>query len=262
MKKTLIALIVATSAVVSGSSMAWTGGDFNGSVDFGGTISPAPVKNPWEVSSGTAVTDLNYQISANTQKITIPVNKNIPVLGVRTIEAAFFNGASGLSPQISYNNFVDFSKASQGVGTLTLDVKNNDDDTKIGTMSVAFYAGAGYVSANNKDDSNVQQGSLYANAAGNAFFGGVPRSASMIDAEPWVTVATLNPEYVANFQNSNTSVGMFTPSKTSLNNKGLKYSAFYGAAIKSGASVNISLDRKPYAAINWKASLPVTVSYM
>ncbi len=40
MKKTLIALAVAASAAVSGSAMAWSNGDFNGSVDIGGTVTP------------------------------------------------------------------------------------------------------------------------------------------------------------------------------------------------------------------------------
>lgn len=37
MKKTLIALAVAASAVVSGSAMAWTGGGNGGSLELGGT---------------------------------------------------------------------------------------------------------------------------------------------------------------------------------------------------------------------------------
>lgn len=47
MKKTLIALAVAVSAV-SGAAHAWTTGDFNGSFDMNGTITADAYKDKWE----------------------------------------------------------------------------------------------------------------------------------------------------------------------------------------------------------------------
>lgn len=261
MNKTLLALALAT-ATVSGSAMAWQSGDFNGSFDLGGVINVPRVDNPWEVSAASAVTNFNYQLTTGESSFNITVPGNIPVLGIRTVRADFFNGGLGISPQVSYNNSVDFAKASNGIGTLSLDVLDSSNSSKIGTMTVPFYAGAGYASANKADGSNVLQGSLYAPNSGNAFFGGVPTATAKVDAQPWVTVAALDPEYVANFQNQNASVGMFTNTKTSFNNDGLKYTAFYGSGIKAGANVSISLDKKLYADTNWKASLPITVSYM
>ncbi|EEU0721020.1 fimbrial protein, partial [Escherichia coli] len=46
MKKTLIALAVAASAV-SGMAHAWTNGDFNGSVDIGGSITADDDRQKW-----------------------------------------------------------------------------------------------------------------------------------------------------------------------------------------------------------------------
>ena len=64
MKKTLIALAVAASAVVSGSAMAagWEQNGTGGSVDLGGTLTPVEKATPWEVKVGDAVTGLDGQI--------------------------------------------------------------------------------------------------------------------------------------------------------------------------------------------------------
>ncbi|HCN8216144.1 TPA: hypothetical protein N6448_004795, partial [Escherichia coli] len=73
MKKTLIALAVAASAVVSGSAMAWTANGDGGSVDLGGTLTPTDVMTPWEVKVGAAVNDLNAAIRKGDTKVDIPV---------------------------------------------------------------------------------------------------------------------------------------------------------------------------------------------
>ena len=67
MKKTLIALAVAASAAVSGTSMAavgeWTPGGEGGSFEMRGTLVVAGADaNPWEVKVGDAVTGLDAQI--------------------------------------------------------------------------------------------------------------------------------------------------------------------------------------------------------
>ncbi|MBC0343796.1 hypothetical protein FSF51_024035 [Escherichia coli] len=54
MKKTLIALAVAVSAV-SGAAHAWTTGDFNGSFDMNGTITADAYKDKWEWMVGGAL---------------------------------------------------------------------------------------------------------------------------------------------------------------------------------------------------------------
>ncbi|HFI4472209.1 TPA: fimbrial protein, partial [Escherichia coli] len=56
MKKTLIALAVAASAVVSGSAMAWTNGNFNGSVDIGGSVTVGDnFAQKWAWQTGTSL---------------------------------------------------------------------------------------------------------------------------------------------------------------------------------------------------------------
>ncbi|EFJ2207767.1 fimbrial protein, partial [Escherichia coli] len=54
MKKTLIALAIAASAA-SGMAHAWMTGDFNGSVDIGGSITADDYRQKWEWKVGTGL---------------------------------------------------------------------------------------------------------------------------------------------------------------------------------------------------------------
>lgn len=108
MKKTLIALAVAASAVVSGSAMAWTGGGNGGSLELGGTLAPQDKYIPWETSVGAAVSDLNAQIIKGEKAVSISHTSAIPVLGIRNV-ANGFTGLPLIDPQIDYKGAVDAS---------------------------------------------------------------------------------------------------------------------------------------------------------
>ncbi len=78
MKKTLIALAVAASAVVSGSAMAaWTANGGGGQVEIGGSLTPVTKATPWETAVGAAVTNLNGQVQKNDTKLEITVPKTL-----------------------------------------------------------------------------------------------------------------------------------------------------------------------------------------
>lgn len=257
MKKTLIALALGAT-VVSGSAMAWQGGDFNGSLNIGGTLKPSQIQNPWEVEVGQAVSDINGSMIAGNKKASIDVKKAISVLGIRTVQNQPFQGAPGLSPMITYaNNAVDFSNAKAGTGVLTLDV-SDAGNTKIGTLTAPIYAGAGASSAK-PDGTEAKKLAVYANTVGNAFLGGLPENAALADRDPWVTVAAINPDYVANFDDQ--KAADFDVSKTAFASRSYQYSGFYGSGIPAGSKINVMLDNPIQADTQWKASLPITVSY-
>lgn len=74
MKKTLIALTVAVSAVASGSAMAsdWVPDGSGDPVELGGgTLAPAAKVIPWEVEVGDAVTGLDAPIQKGQQNVSI-----------------------------------------------------------------------------------------------------------------------------------------------------------------------------------------------
>lgn len=256
MKKTLIALALAATAV-SGSAMAWTSSGTGGSMEFSGTLTPAENVTPWEVLVGAAVSNLNAEIKTGSKIASIPVNTAVPVLGIRTALSQAFQGATGITPQIDYKGAIDTSKFTNGVTTLTLDVKDTSD-AKIGVLTAPLSAAAvqSYLGGN--------QYSIYAYAAGNAFWGGLSTTntgAAQGSSAAKALINSINADFMAKYitqggeERSGSVGGSFTSTSST-------YSAAYGAGIVAGATAQLTLDNPAASdAIAWKASLPITVSY-
>lgn len=266
MKKTLIALAVAASAAVSGSAMAWVSNGTGGNVDLGGTLTPVEKVTPWEVKTGAAVTGLDAEIMKNQKVVKIALTKAAPVLGIRNKDSNGFRGKSGgeLVPQISYGTAVDINGFSSGVTTLTLDAFNKDGD-KLGTMVAPFSAAA---IINWSSESSGRTGSLRAMASqhGGAFFGGVGKTESSVPSSvdaSHALISSLDSDYVAKFQFGNEKETRIQDNEDFHNETNIFRSA-YGAGIEQGKTIELTLDNPAAgdAQIQWKASLPVTVSYM
>ncbi|WP_105461997.1 hypothetical protein [Escherichia coli] len=259
MKKTLIALAVAASAAVSGSAMAWTANGTGGSVELGGTLTPADVVTPWEVKTGNAVTGLDADIRKGDTKVDITVKNAIPVLGIRVADAIkkTFIGGPGIAPQINYHGAVNTNAFDAGTVPVNLVVKDVQDQ-KIGTMVVDMLA-YGESSWSNTEYPGKKQ--LFAVNAGDAFFGGLGHDISSVFANGlYERVAAIDSEFVANYTNQNVKN---EPAGVELFDTPAIFSGFYGSGIEQGKIIKITLDQAATgdAPIQWKASLPVTVSY-
>ncbi|WP_105448003.1 hypothetical protein [Escherichia coli] len=256
MKKTLIALAVAASAAVSGSAMAWTANGSGGSVDLGGTLTPVTKATPWEVKVGDAVTGLDGQIQKGQKEVSITVKNTIPVLGIRTIESKAFQGKAGISPQVDYQGAIDVSKFNNSRVPLTLKV-NDLQGQKIGSLTVNMGSqaiGSGTGSWNKK--------AVMFAEAGEGFSGAIPTGYSGLLTNE-VIVDSLFPGSMDNFDAQGLII-TYEALNTDFSNTRIKYSAAYGAGIEQGQTIKITLDQAASgdAPIQWKASLPVTVTYM
>ncbi|EOP2142974.1 hypothetical protein QSE07_004742 [Escherichia coli] len=258
MKKTLIALAVAASAAVSGSAMAWTANGTGGQVEMGGTLIPADVITPWEVKTGDAVTNLDGQIKKGQQTVAITVNNAIPVLGIRTQTNDAFQGQAGITPQIDYHGSVDMSQSLWGKAPVTLEVFDNASN-KIGSLQTTLTTAAVYSSNNNGADH--QYGALAANTAGTAFFGGLSSLSKALGYSDAVNVLNqISSEFLEKYNQQGATIenGM----SLAFANVNYTYSAAYGSGITQGTAINITLDQAASNdSIQWKASLPITVSY-
>ncbi len=262
MKKTLIALAVAASAVVSGSAMAagWEQNGSGGSVDLGGTLTPVAKVTPWEVKTGDAVTGLDGQVQKGQQAVKIAVNKAIPVLGIRTQTTQAFQGQAGISPQISYGDAVNLDGFSNGVTNVYMEVRNTQGE-KIGMLTAPFFAGAEVSQVNGSRDYKYF---LYANEAGDGFFGGLPKNTDGATNDISTKLNAISSEFTANYTTQGVMEYDKTYGRTSFNAGSVTYSAYYGSGIRSGDTLSITLDQAASgdAPIQWNASLPVTVTYM
>ncbi|HGG2483323.1 TPA: hypothetical protein ACJFTH_004723 [Escherichia coli] len=258
MKKTLIALAVAASAAVSGSAIAWTQNGIGGSVDFSGTLNPKDLVTPWEVKVGDGVNDLNALIKKGQSRVDVAVSKSIPVLGIRTQTNQPFQGQAGISPQINYHGVVDFSQNVWGNAPVTLEVFDNSSN-KIGSLQTTLTTAAVY---SWKKGAELQYGGMAAKTSGDSFFGGLGDFSSALGySDAVVELNGLSNEFLEKYtkQGAVKEIGS-THSFSSVDDT---YSAAYGSGIKQGRVLSITLDQAATgdAPIQWKASLPVTVSY-
>ncbi|EAO9385306.1 hypothetical protein UJ53_004221 [Salmonella enterica subsp. enterica] len=263
MKKTLIALAVAASAVVSGSAMAWDHGGTGGNMKFGGTLIPTAAGNPWEVKVGSDASGLDAVIAEGGSLAKIAVKQPILVLGIRTATNKAFMGRSGFTPQINFGDAVDVDGFDNGVTTLTLDVKNGAD--KIGKLTVPFNVGA-VISFKNEPKMGDKYGYLSAhseNGGVRGFAGGLSASWDGVNKEPLPLLNSLSAELMANFDSQGMSFNGNGYSHSFASDEA-SFSAAYGAGILDGDFITITLndDVQFDNAIRWSASLPVTVSYV
>ncbi|WP_105288975.1 fimbrial protein [Escherichia sp. MOD1-EC5948] len=257
MKKTLIALAVAASAAVSGSAMAWTANGTGGSVDLGGTLTPVEKVTPWEVKVGAAVNDLNAPIQKGQKEVRISSLKSIEILGIRTKEKAAFVGANGIAPQIDYGAAIDATKFSNGETKLTLVVKD-DASNEIGKLESSLFAQA-YTSEKSTDGGDAKKFLVFAAAKGNAYYGGLGQNSGSLSKED--LAAAYMPDAEANWVNQGGT--MVDPEVSYFSNPGKTYNSYYFSVIKPNQAIKIALNEPVSgdAPIQWKASLPVTVSY-
>lgn len=263
MKKTLIALAVATSAVVSGSVFAWTPGDFNGSFEMGGQLTPpSQTGNLWSVAVGNKVTDLNATLEAGQKDVSINVTNAIGILGIRPTENEMFNGQVGITPQISYGSAVNLDSFAQGIGTLTLPVKSGEQE--IGTLTTKIYAGGVYAKFLYRGElSPGAAHSTYASAAGKAFYGGVGKTSDSIDSSAKNVVSTaitFFSDITDTYQSPTGEDGQ--SGEFDFSRIYDELSGLYASGIKSGEKINITLNEALSEATTWTASLPITVTYM
>lgn len=262
MKKTLIALAIAASAAVSGSAMAWTSNGSGGTVDMGGTLTPVTKVTPWEVQVGSAVTGMDADIQKGQTTVSIVTEKAIPVLGIRTQTAETFQGQDGISPQINFGSAINIDTIKNGEAELTIDVKNGSGEEKIGTLSAPLLVGAEYSYTGPNNGKYV----MVASTSGDGFFGGLPKDKSGSLSNPYSRIQEINAEYVANYNNQGVS---WSPENDgfgawNFTNSAYNYSAYYGSGIEKGKKIKITLNQAASGdtSIQWKASLPVTVTYM
>ncbi|MCQ1820536.1 F4 family fimbrial subunit [Escherichia coli] len=260
MKKTLIALAVAASAVVSGSAMAsgWEQSGNGTSVEIGGTLTPVAKETPWEVKTGDAVTNLDAQVQKGQTSVTVNVNEAIPVLGIRNANVNGFTGREGIKPKISYNNAVDINGFNNGVTTVTLSVQDVSGSA-IGTMTAPFSAAA----LSSWSTHNGGYKALYAGQDADSFYGGLGKNAAAVrNGEALGLISALSSDFVAKWKQQGEMNADPTPEK--FDGSDATYFGAYGAGIEKGKTITIKLNNAVANddQIQWKASLPVTVTYM
>ncbi|MEB7742602.1 hypothetical protein NGB58_26250, partial [Escherichia coli] len=251
-------------AVVSGAAMAagWVQNGLGGTVEFSGELTPADHVTPWEVKTGEPRTGLDAFIKKGSKVADIKLDSAVPVLGIRTQSKDVFRGTQGITPQIDFGQSVDLGSFNGGHASLTLEVKNGEGG-KIGTLTTKLSAGSEFSRTNAQWKDNKKY-DLFAAASGDAFWGGLPKNKDGAARAAWSLVNSIEPEFVANYNDQGVESRSEIQSDRFIDT-GTMFSAFYGSGITAGETLHIVLSEPVKAdsgEIEWKASLPVVVSYM
>ncbi|MII50054.1 fimbrial protein [Salmonella enterica subsp. enterica serovar Bredeney] len=280
MKKALIALAVAASAV-SGMAHAWTNGDFNGSVDIGGSITADDYRQKWSWAVGSDINGFGSALTDLTEggtKLTITVSGNKPILLGKTTEAFAtpVDAGVGAKPQITFTDYEGQTVALQyehnnkdGLGYFVLPMKNTDG-TKIGSLKAnVAYAGAasvgkdgqGYIGSLSERDWSIFKGGLGAYGSASVLDGGDAA------AERTALFGSLSQaEMLQQIQAVNAGVSGLD-SRTGSIDENMKYtdgtvvSAAYALGIVSGQTLEATFDQAVTTSTQWSAPLNVAVSY-
>ncbi|MBS9267318.1 fimbrial protein [Escherichia coli] len=282
MKKTLIALAVAASAV-SGMAHAWTNGDFNGSVDIGGSITADNYRQKWSWAVGSDINGFSNALTDLTEKgtkLTITVNGDkpillgktneafaVPVIGVGAIPQIAFSGYDGATVELKNPD----GETNKGLAYLVLPMKNADG-TKVGSVKVnASYAGVAL-------GSKGTYANLFSVSAGNArviFNGGIPSNVKGAEFSSGVAAAQRTALFGSLSQDELTAqlqavepaaaadVREYGTSATTsmLANVNSATSAAYALGISNGQTIEATFDQAVTASTQWSAPLNVAVTY-
>ncbi|MBN6462838.1 fimbrial protein [Escherichia coli] len=283
MKKTLIALAVAASAV-SGMAHAWTNGDFNGSVNIGGSITADDYRQKWSWAVGSDLNGFSNVLTDLTEggtKLTITVSGDKPILLGKTNEAFSTPVAGGLGaiPQIAFSDYEGASvelknpegETNKGLAYVVLPMKNAKG-TKVGSVKVnASYAGV----ALGSKGTYANLFSVYSNAKGRIFNGGIPYNVAGAEFTSGIAAAertalfgslskdelaaqlqAVEPDAAADVRDygksSATDMAVGTNSNTS---------AAYALGIANGQTIEATFDHPVTASTQWSAPLNIAVIY-
>ncbi|MGC6653033.1 hypothetical protein ACP0G4_25100 [Escherichia coli] len=284
MKKTLIALAVAASAV-SGSAIAALGGwaeDQAGNIEFGGTITrPAgEVKWLWAIGDGfDSFDNMTSDLIDGGKTLNISVNQDMPLLATKVKNPITEQlSGTGAIPKVTFSSFdstpvnVNFIDAS--TGEMEIKVKNKDDGSVIGNISIPFEYGAGGSIKELNNNGKVNLYSVSTGGTGTLFEGLVKENikTSPTKASKWsgVTVddvyAAMNSVDGTNYSgpgsvDDGSWINMADLSNNNYTGNNRVRYFVYGAGIPSGTNLSVKFDKPVTETTEWQAPITVTVTY-
>ncbi|EFD4906852.1 fimbrial protein [Escherichia coli] len=277
MKKTLIALAVAVSAV-SGAAHAWTTGDFNGSFDMNGTITADAYKDKWEWMVGGALSFNNTikEMTGDSKLLTITQSEPAPILLGRTKEAfaASIVGV-GAIPLIAFSDYEGKGVALQssgdnGKGFFELPMKddsgNNLGSVKVNVTSAGLFSYSeistglvGITSVASGDNTSIYYGGLVSPAirAGKDAASAVSKFGNYNHTKLLGQLQAVNPNAGNRGQvNKNSAV-----SQNMVMTTGDVIASSYALGIDQGQTIEATFTNPVVSTTQWSAPLNVAVTY-
>lgn len=275
MKKTLIALAVAVSAV-SGAAHAWTTGDFNGSFDINGTITADQYNDKWEwkVGDGLSFHNTTKDMTDGSKTLTITQTEPAAILLGHTKEA-FATPTTGVGaiPLISFSDYEQNEVNLESTGESNKGFFNlpmtDGEGNKLGDVKVNVTA-AGLLSYSEKRTKLVGVASVISNDDANIYNGGLVSSVTNSGQVASGLVAkfgnynhsALLSQLKAVHSDLGNQVSQTSPKSTDMvNTDGDVMASSYALGIDQGQTIVATFTKPVTTTTQWSAPLNVAVTY-
>ncbi|HGE9215371.1 MULTISPECIES: fimbrial protein [Escherichia] len=275
MKKTLIALAVAISAV-SGAAHAWTTGDFNDSFEINGTITAEQYNDKWEwmVGDGLSFQNTIKDMTEDGKILTITQDKPTPILLGRTKEAfAAPTSGVGAIPLISFSDYenqpVDLeSTGESNKGFFNLPMTDGEGN-KLGDVKVNVTA-AGLLSYSEKKTNLVGVASVISNENAKIYNGGLVSSVTssghvasgLVEKFGNYNHSALLSQLKKVYPDLGKQVSqVYAKSTDMVNTNGDVMASSYALGIDQGQTIEATFTNPVTTTTQWSAPLNVAVTY-
>lgn len=275
MKKTLIALAVAVSAV-SGAAHAWTAGDFNGSFDINGTITADQYNDKWEwkVGDGLSFQNTTKDMTDGSKTLTITQTEPAAILLGHTKEAfAAPTTGVGAIPLISFSDYEQNEVNLESTGESNKGFFNlpmtDGEGNKLGDVKVNVTA-AGLLSYSEKRTKLVGIASVISNDDAKIYNGGLVSSVTNSGQVASGLVAkfgnynhsALLSQLKAVHSDLGSQVSQTSPKSTDMvNTDGDVMASSYALGIDQGQTIVATFTKPVTTTTQWSAPLNVAVTY-
>ncbi|HAX5023220.1 TPA: fimbrial protein [Escherichia coli] len=275
MKKTLIALAVAVSAV-SGAAHAWTTGDFNGSFDINGTITADQYNDKWEwkVGDGLSFHNTTKDMTDGSKTLTITQTEPAAILLGHTKEA-FATPTTGVGaiPLISFSDYEQNAVNLESTGESNKGFFNlpmtDGEGNKLGDVKVNVTA-AGLLSYSEKRTKLVGIASVISNDDAKIYNGGLVSSVTnsgqvaskLVEKFGNYNHSALLSQLKAVHSDLGSQVSQTSPKSTDMvNTDGDVMASSYALGIDQGQTIVATFTNPVTTTTQWSAPLNVAVTY-
>lgn len=286
MNKTLLAVALATAGLSANvMALTFTDGNFNGSVDIGGTITVPVATNQWQWAAGTGLNAYTHAVTVmtnNYKTLTIPVAADTALLVGQTKAATVGAvGGVGITPRISFMQadgttpaVITYNGTADGKGVMSLQVVNSTTPTAVLGSAVVNVkaAGVGYSQTSSGDTWN---GSV-------AAAGPVTLFQTASNPTPRVAADALTPNPAIAWTEALGLKGRALMIADMVALSGISagvdhlgaagdfgfsapaeiFSGSYGLGIAAGDKIVVNFTNPVAAETNWKAPLNIAVTYL
>ena len=283
---TLHKIAVLMACIISTPALAWSsnGGNFEGSVTFGGSVKPEDYTSLWQWRVGDALKFQSSWEHMNVDKtgLTITVDSPKGLLYGETIKAmTAYSASMGIAPQISFSGYDNQpvylnqeESDANGKGHINLPIKNNDE--KIGTLKVNVTAAAiGVGRYNNSrmglsvkatDKTHPLYGGLFPRPITQALNGSdsANNTVSRFGGKPFNDIAVLLQAH-PNFEGLSWGGNSVAPGAGYLLSNGYfqdnLMAASYALGIDADQTLEATFDKPIASTTEWSAPLNIAVTY-